>query len=48
MRQITNHGQDKRYSHARLGINDRRDAMQAAGLGDSRLYQIVSAITDIE
>jgi len=32
MRQIMNHGQDKRYSHARLGINGRLDAMQAAVL----------------
>ncbi len=32
MRQIMNHGQDKRYSHARLGINGRLDSMQAAVL----------------
>jgi UDP-2-acetamido-2-deoxy-ribo-hexuluronate aminotransferase len=30
MRQIMNHGQDRRYSHARLGINGRLDSMQAA------------------
>ena len=32
MRQVMNHGQDKRYSHARLGINGRLDSMQAAVL----------------
>ncbi len=32
MRQIMNHGQDKRYSHPRLGINGRLDAIQAAAL----------------
>ena len=32
MRQIMNHGQDQRYSHARLGINGRLDALQAAVL----------------
>jgi len=32
MRQVMNHGQDKRYSHPRLGINGRLDAMQAAVL----------------
>jgi UDP-2-acetamido-2-deoxy-ribo-hexuluronate aminotransferase len=30
MRQIMNHGQDRRYSHARLGINGRLDTLQAA------------------
>jgi UDP-2-acetamido-2-deoxy-ribo-hexuluronate aminotransferase len=30
MRQIMNHGQDRRYSHARLGINGRLDSLQAA------------------
>jgi UDP-2-acetamido-2-deoxy-ribo-hexuluronate aminotransferase len=30
MREIMNHGQDRRYSHARLGINGRLDSMQAA------------------
>jgi UDP-2-acetamido-2-deoxy-ribo-hexuluronate aminotransferase len=32
MRQIMNHGQDKRYSHPRLGINGRLDTLQAAVL----------------
>jgi len=32
MRQVMNHGQDRRYSHARLGINGRLDALQAAVL----------------
>ena len=32
MRQVMNHGQNKRYSHARLGINGRLDSMQAAVL----------------
>lgn len=32
MRQVLNHGQDKRYSHPRLGINGRLDSMQAAVL----------------
>ncbi len=32
MRQTMNHGQDERYSHPRLGINGRLDAMQAAVL----------------
>jgi UDP-2-acetamido-2-deoxy-ribo-hexuluronate aminotransferase len=32
MRQVMNHGQDKRYSHPKLGINGRLDAMQAAVL----------------
>ena len=32
MRQTMNHGQDKRYSHARLGINGRLDSLQAAVL----------------
>ena len=32
MRQIMNHGQDRRYSHARLGINGRLDSMQATTL----------------
>lgn len=30
MAQIKNHGQDKRYHHARLGINGRLDTIQAA------------------
>jgi UDP-2-acetamido-2-deoxy-ribo-hexuluronate aminotransferase len=32
MRQVMNHGQDKRYSHPRLGINGRLDSLQAAVL----------------
>lgn len=32
MRQAMNHGQDKRYSHPRLGINGRLDTLQAAVL----------------
>jgi UDP-2-acetamido-2-deoxy-ribo-hexuluronate aminotransferase len=32
MRQIMNHGQDKRYSHPRIGINGRLDSIQAAVL----------------
>ncbi|MGB5832002.1 MAG: DegT/DnrJ/EryC1/StrS family aminotransferase [Thiohalocapsa sp.] len=32
MRQVLNHGQDKRYSHTRLGINGRLDSIQAAVL----------------
>jgi UDP-2-acetamido-2-deoxy-ribo-hexuluronate aminotransferase len=32
MRQTMNHGQDKRYSHPRLGINGRLDSLQAAVL----------------
>lgn len=32
MRQAMNHGQDKRYSHPRLGINGRLDSLQAAVL----------------
>jgi UDP-2-acetamido-2-deoxy-ribo-hexuluronate aminotransferase len=32
LRQTMNHGQDKRYSHARLGINGRLDSLQAAVL----------------
>lgn len=30
MRQIANHGQDRRYHHARVGINSRLDTIQAA------------------
>lgn len=30
IRQIMNHGQDRRYSHPRLGINGRLDTLQAA------------------
>lgn len=30
MRQIRNHGQDRRYHHVRLGINGRMDTLQAA------------------
>lgn len=30
MRQVMNHGQDRRYSHGRLGINGRLDSLQAA------------------
>jgi len=30
MRQIANHGQDRRYHHARVGINSRLDTLQAA------------------
>jgi UDP-2-acetamido-2-deoxy-ribo-hexuluronate aminotransferase len=32
MRQIMNHGQDRRYNHPRLGINGRLDSIQAAVL----------------
>jgi UDP-2-acetamido-2-deoxy-ribo-hexuluronate aminotransferase len=32
MRQISNHGQDRRYHHARIGINGRLDTIQAAVL----------------
>jgi len=32
MRQIRDHGQDKRYHHARIGLNGRLDSMQAAVL----------------
>jgi len=32
MRQIRNHGQDKRYHHGRIGLNGRLDSMQAAVL----------------
>lgn len=32
IRQIKDHGQDRRYNHPRLGINGRLDAMQAAVL----------------
>ncbi len=32
MRQVMNHGQDRRYSHPRLGINGRLDSLQAAVL----------------
>jgi len=32
MRQIREHGQDRRYHHARLGINGRLDSLQAAVL----------------
>lgn len=31
-RQLLNHGQDKRYSHAHIGMNGRMDAIQAAVL----------------
>ena len=30
MRQIANHGQDRRYHHARVGVNSRLDTIQAA------------------
>ena len=30
IRQIANHGQDRRYHHARVGLNSRLDTMQAA------------------
>lgn len=30
MRQIANHGQDRRYHHARVGVNSRLDTLQAA------------------
>lgn len=30
MKQVKNHGQDKRYHHARIGINGRLDTIQAA------------------
>lgn len=30
MRQIANHGQDRRYHHARVGVNSRMDTIQAA------------------
>jgi len=30
MRQLRNHGQDRKYHHVRLGINSRLDSMQAA------------------
>ncbi|EGG99180.1 DegT/DnrJ/EryC1/StrS family protein [gamma proteobacterium IMCC2047] len=30
MRQISNHGQDRRYHHARVGVNSRLDTLQAA------------------
>ena len=32
MRQVANHGQDRRYHHVRLGINGRLDTLQAAVL----------------
>ena len=32
MRELSNHGQDKRYHHARIGINGRLDTIQAAVL----------------
>ena len=32
MRQVRNHGQDRRYHHVRLGINGRMDTLQAAVL----------------
>jgi len=32
MREIRNHGQDRRYHHPRIGINGRLDALQAAVL----------------
>lgn len=32
VRQIANHGQDRRYHHARIGINSRLDSVQAAVL----------------
>jgi len=30
MREIRVHGQDKRYHHSRIGVNDRIDTLQAA------------------